>query len=199
MTAVVIQMSMSLDGFVAGPNDGDANGLGDGGEVLHEWLFAGGSAPGEDLSGVDQEVFEDLRDSTGAMISGRRLYDITHGWDGSHPFGAIPTFVVSHSVPENVTAGATPFTFVADGIASAVTQARAAAGGKDVYVIGGASIDRQLLEAGLADELRIDLIPVLLGAGVRLFDKLSGGPIRLEQLRSTSSRDVTHLRYRVLP
>src|SRR5215467_15925987 len=81
MTDVIIQMSMSLDGYIAGPNDSDTNGLGDGGERLHEWLFAGG-APGEGLTGADQEIFDDLRRTTGAMLTGRRLYDITHGWEG---------------------------------------------------------------------------------------------------------------------
>jgi dihydrofolate reductase len=196
---VIIQMSMSLDGYIAGPNDSDVNGLGDGGEGLHDWLFAGGGTAGEGLSGADQDVIEDLRNRTGAMITGRRLYDITHGWQGTHDFGAIPAFVVSKDVPDEVPSGATPFTFVHDGIASVVAQAKKAAGDKDVYVIGGADIIRQLLDAGLADELRIDLIPLLLGGGIRLFDNLGKKPISLEQVRSTASGTVTHVRYRVLP
>lgn len=198
MTDVIIQMSMSLDGYIAGPNDSDTNGLGDGGERLHEWLFAGGG-PGEGLTGADQEIFDDLRRTTGAMLTGRRLYDITHGWEGTHPFGAIPTFVVSRDLPETIPTGETPFTFVRDGIASAVAQAKEAAGGKDIYVIGGAKTIRRLLDAGLADELRIDLIPLLLGGGIRLFDQLRRKPINLEQVRTTSSNAVTHVRYRVLP
>lgn len=199
MTDVLIQMSMSLDGYIAGPNDSDVNGLGDGGERLHEWLFAGGGPPGEGLAPADQEVFDDLRSRTGAMLTGRRLYDITHGWQGTHPLGAIPAFVVSRDLPEQIPSGATPFTFVHDGIASAVAQAKEAAGDKDVYVIGGANTIRHLLDAGLADELRIDLIPVLLGGGIRLFDGLARKPVSLEQVRSTSSSAVTHIRYRVLP
>jgi dihydrofolate reductase len=199
MTDVIIQMSMSLDGYIAGPNDSDTNGLGDGGERLHEWLFAGGGAPGEGLTAADQEVFDDLRSTSGAMLTGRRLYDITHGWQGTHPFGAVPTFVVSRDIPGEIPSGATPFTFVRDGIASAVAQAKEAAGDKDIYVIGGARTIRQLLDAGLADQLRIDLIPVLLGAGIRLFDQLDRKPINLEQVRSTSSNAVTHVKYRVLP
>lgn len=198
MTDVIIQMSMSLDGYIAGPNDSDTNGLGDGGERLHEWLFACG-APGEGLTGADQEIFDDLRRTTGAMLTGRRLYDITHGWEGTHPFGALPTFVVSRDLPEAMPTGETPFTFVHDGIASAVAQAKEAAGDKDIYVIGGAKTIRRLLDAGLADELRIDLIPLLLGGGVRLFDQLERKPINLEQVRATSSNAVTHVRYRVLP
>jgi dihydrofolate reductase len=198
MSKVLIQMSMSLDGYVAGPNDSDVNGLGDGGQVLHQWLFAGG-APGDGLTGADQEVFDDLRGGIGAMVSGRRLYDITHGWEGSHPLGSLPTFVVTRSVPDVIPAGVTPFTFVTDGVASAVAQAKAAAAGKNVYVIGGASIDQQLLDAGLVDELRIDVVPVLLGGGTRLFGELRNAPVELEQIKVTSSKAVTHLRYRVLP
>jgi len=197
MTDVIIQMSMSLDGYVAGPNDSDANGLGDGGERLHEWMFAGAAGPGEGLSGPDREVFDVLRRETGAMISGRRLYDITHGWNGSHPFAGIPTIVITHHVPDEVPAGDTSFTFVTDGVAAGVAKARAAADGKDVYVIGGASIDRQLVEAGLADELRIDIVPVLLGGGIRLFDNLHQAPVELEQTAVTSGAAVTHLRYLV--
>ena len=133
------------------------------------------------------------------MLTGRRLYDITHGWEGTHPLGAIPTFVVTSHLPDEMPSGDTPFTFVRDGIASAVAQARAAAGDKDIYVIGGARTIKQLLDAGLADELRIDLIPLLLGGGIRLFDQLDSRPVNLEQVRSTSSNAVTHVRYRVLP
>jgi dihydrofolate reductase len=199
MSRVLIQMSMSLDGYVAGLNDSDANPLGDHGLRLHEWMFAGpGRPPGEELPKPDQQMFDELRSMTGAMICGRRLYDITHGWNGSHPFGAIPTFVVTRSVPDTVPTGTTSFTFVTEGIVSAVVQAQDVAGGKDVYVIGGASIDQQLLDADLADELRIDVVPVLLGSGIRLFDQLRRSPVDLEQVNVTPSQRVTHLRYRVL-
>jgi dihydrofolate reductase len=204
MSTVFIQMSMSLDGYVSGPNDSDVNGLGDGGERLHEWMFRGGGGeggPGEGVTGADKEILDELRGGTGAMISGRRTYDITHGWDGSHPIGGIPVFVVTHDVPDEVPVGATPFTFVTDGIASAVTGAKAAAGGKDVYVIGGASVDQQLLDARLVDELRIDIVPILLGGGVRLFEERRKEPtelpIELRQIDVRPSKDVTHFRYRV--
>lgn len=183
MSKVFIEMSMSLDGYVTGPNDGPERPLGDGGERLHEWMFGGDrSTPGGNLVGSDKKVFDELRDSAGAMISGRRLYDIVGGWGGSHPIGGIPVFVVS----------------VTEGIASAVAQAKEAAGDRDVYVIGGASIDQQLLTAGLVDELRIDVIPILLGGGIRLFDNIRQAPIELEQVQSTSSTHATHVRYRVL-
>jgi dihydrofolate reductase len=180
-------MSMSLDSYIAGPGDGV--------EPLHQWMLASGE-PGTGLNGADQEVFDELRTQAGAMICGRRLYDITRGWNGSHPFAGIPVFVVTHTAPAAVPAGATPFTFVTDGITSAVARAKQAAGGKSVYVIGGASIVRQLLDAGLVDELRIDLIPVLLGGGIPLFGKLHAAPAELEQVKVTASPShVTHLWY----
>jgi dihydrofolate reductase len=198
MSEVVIQMSMSLDGYVAGPNDGDMKGLGDGGERLHQWMFGGsGGGPGEGITGVDKEVLDELRSEVGAMISGRRLYDITHGWNGSHPFGGIPVFVVTHHVPSEVPSGATAFTFVTDGIAAVVARAKEAAGKKNVYVIGGASTDQQLLDAGLVDELRIDIVPILLGGGIQLFERSRQAPIGLVQTQVRPSKDVTHLRYRL--
>jgi dihydrofolate reductase len=197
--SVVIEMSMSIDGYIAGPNDGPSNGLGDHGAFLHHWMFGeGASAPGEGITGPDKQALDELRDGAGAMISGRRLYEITSGWRGSHPFGGIPVFVISHDVPRDVPKGRTPFTFVTDGVVSAVAQARAAAGDKDVYVIGGASVDQQLLDAGLVDELRIDVVPIVLGGGIRLFEKVSAAPIELEQLYVSSSAAVAHIRYKVL-
>ena len=174
MGSVIVEMSMSLDGYIAGPRDSDSSPLGDGG----------------------REVFDELRGETGAMVAGRRLYDITHGWSGSHPFTGIPVFVVTHAVPATVPAGTTPFTFVSEGVANAVARAQLAAAGKSVYVIGGASIGQQLLAAGLVDELRIDVIPILLGGGVSLFGEL-GAPRDLEQAKVTVANDVIHLRYRV--
>jgi dihydrofolate reductase len=157
----------------------------------------GVSVPGEGLSGVDQEQMDQLRSSSGAMIAGRSLYEITGGWGGSHPFGGIPLFVVSHSVPSDVPDGATPLTFVTDGVASAVDQARRAAGDRNVYVVGGANIDQQLLRARLVDELWITLVPILLGDGVRLFQETGDTSIALDQ-RSVTSSQVAHLRYEVL-
>lgn len=144
MGEVVIEMSMSLDGFICVPDGSDAGPPGAGVERLHEWMFGDGGEPGQGLTGADQEIFDELRGATGAMIAGRRLYDITHG-----------------------------------------------------CVIGGASIDQQILDAGLADELRIDVVPVVLGDGIRLFDQLRNTPIELEQVKVMSSRNVTHLRYKV--
>jgi dihydrofolate reductase len=189
MGAVIVAMSISLDGYVAGPNDDPGR--------LHEWMFgAGASVPGEGLSGVDRELMDELRGSSGALIAGRRLYDITGGWGGSHPFGDIPLFVVSHSVPSDVPVSTTPFTFVTEGVASAVDQARHAAGDKNTYVVGGANVGQQLLGAGLVDELWITVVPVLMGGGVRLFEETGDTSISLDQLSVTSSQ-VAHLRYKV--
>jgi dihydrofolate reductase len=190
MSAVVIAMSMSLDGYAAHPDDNPG--------ILHEWMFGDSAGdPGEGLSGPDKSLLDELRNTSGAMIAGRRLYDITHGWGGSHPFGGIPLFVVSHHAPDVIPEGSTPVTFVR-GVTSAVEQAVRAAGGKNVYVVGGASIDRQLLEAGLVDELWISVVPVLLGEGVRLFNGIGGTQILLDQQTVTASERVAHLRYRVV-
>jgi dihydrofolate reductase len=192
MSEVIIEMSMSLDGYISGPNDSDV-------DLLHTWMRGrSGDGPGEGLTGAGKEILDELRGETGAMISGRRLYDITHGWNGSHPFGGIPIFVVTRKVPDEIPSGSTPFTFVTDGVASAVAQAKQAADGKNVYVIGGASIDQQLLEAGLADELRIDVVPILLGGGIRLFADLGPQQIKLERTSVVASPFVTHLRFRVI-
>ena len=196
MGSVIVEMSMSLDGYIAGPHDSDANPFGDGGQRLHQWMF-GDDGPAAGLAGAGREVFDDLRGETGAMISGRRLYDVTGGWSGSHPFAGIPVFVVTHAAPAAVPAGKTPFTFVTEGVANAVARAQLAAGGKSVYVIGGASVVRQLLAAGLVGELRIDVVPVLLGGGVSLFGECAGAPVEMEQAKVTVADDVTHLRYRV--
>jgi dihydrofolate reductase len=192
MSEVIIEMSMSLDGYISGPNDSDV-------DRLHKWIFGGdGDGPGEGPTGADKEILDELRRETGAMISGRRLYDITHGWNGSHPFGGIPVFVITRNAPDEIPSGSTPFTFVTDGIASAVAQAKEVAANKNVYVIGGASIDQQLLQAGLADELRIDVVPILLGSGIRLFADLGPRQIELERTSVVESPFVTHLRFRVI-
>jgi dihydrofolate reductase len=192
MSDVIIQMSMSLDGYISGPDDSDI-------DRLHQWMGRGdGDGPGESATGADRELLDELRSESGAMISGRRLYDMTHGWNGSHPFGGIPVFVVSRNIPDEIPTGSTPFIFVTDGIASAVAQAKEAAAGKNVYVIGGASIDQQLIAEDLADELRIDVVPILLGGGIPLFADPGTQQIELERTSVVASPFVTHLRFRVI-
>jgi dihydrofolate reductase len=132
----------------------------------------------------------------GAFVTGRKTFDITDGWGGSPPLG-VPTFVVTHSVPRDWVYEGSPFTFITDGVESAVEQARAVAGDKDVAV-GAASIAQQRIRAGLLDDIHVDLVPVLLGDGVRLFDHLGTGPIELERTRVIEAPDVTHLTFRVV-
>ncbi len=202
MGKVLFEITMSLDGYVAGPNDGPELGLGEGGERLHEWVFGlaswrepHGLAGGE--TNVDSEVLDETVKATGAVIVGRRMFDNAKGWGEEPPFH-VPVFVLTHEAREDLVKGDTTFTFVADGIESALEQARAAAGDKDVRIAGGANAVGQFIEAGLVDELQIHLAPVLLGEGVRLFEGIDPESVKLERTRVIDSPRVTHLRYRVV-
>jgi dihydrofolate reductase len=193
---------MSLDGFIAGPNDRPGNGLGDGGERLHQWVYklASWREP-HGLSGGetnrDSEILEEAFKNVGAIVLGRRMFDNAEGWGDVPPFH-VPVFVLTHEAREKlVKEGGTTFTFVTDGIESALAQARAAAGDKDVAIGGGANTIQQFIAAGLLDEIQIHLVPVLLGDGIRLFEQLGGEPIELEGTRVVASPDVTHLRFDV--
>lgn len=191
---------MSLDGFIAGPNDVPGNALGDGGERLHALMFSG-LTPSEhneffEPAERSREVFDKWIEDLGAIVTGRRTYDLVNEWEGTHPLG-VPVFVLTHEAPETVPEGETTFTFVTDGIESALSQAMAAAGDNKVQV-GAANVAQQYLRAGLLDEIQVHVVPVLLGAGVRLFDQLGDEPIELEQTRVIESTGVTHLRYRVV-
>jgi dihydrofolate reductase len=205
MSKVVLELSMSLDGFIAGPNDGPDNGLGDGGDALFKWYSSGDTdfpLPGTDMVfKISRASAEFLRPSwmnIGASVAGRRTFDIAHGWGGNPPGGADePHFVVTHTVPQEWVKPGSPFTFVTDGVESAVRQAKEAAGGKNIDLMG-ASIAQQCLNAGLLDEIQVDLAPVLLGGGVRLFDHLDSAPIELEPIAVVQGLGVTHLRYRVV-
>jgi dihydrofolate reductase len=214
MTMLTCEISMSLDGFVAGPNPSLEQPLGAGGERLHEWLFGlasfrerHGLAGGE--VNADSELLDESLARTGATLMGRRMFSggsgpwdadpNADGWWGDDPPFHTPVFVLTHHPRETVVKeGGTTFTFVTDGIESALEQARAAAGGKDVALGGGAEVVRQYLQAGLLDELRIHLVPVLLGSGVRLFEPLGIEPAQLEVTSVLPSSAVTHLTYRVL-
>jgi dihydrofolate reductase len=195
--------SLSLDGFIAGPNDGPEAPMGDGGEQLLAWYSAGDTEyvlPGTEMvfrvSPRSAELLRETRGTTGALVTGRRTFDLTGGWGGGHPLG-VPVFVLTHTVPQEWVYEGSPFTFVTDGLESAVEQARAAAGEKDVGVIG-ASLVQQCLRAGLLEEIHVDLAPVLLGGGIRLFDHLGAGPIELEITRVIEGIGVTHLTFRVV-
>ena len=200
MGKVTADISMSLDGFIAGPNDVPGNGMGEGGERLHEWVYdlASWREP-HGLSGGetnrDSEILEEASQNVGAIVLGRRMFDNAEEWGDEPPFH-MPVFVLTHEAREKLDKkGGTTFTFVTDGIESALAQARAAAGDKDVAVGGGANTIQQFMAAGLLDELQIHLVPVLLGDGIRLFDNLGAAAIELEGTRVVASPDVTHLRF----
>jgi dihydrofolate reductase len=214
MTKLVCDISMSLDGFVAGPDQTLEHPLGEGGEQLHEWVF--GLASWRERHGLeggtsdaDSEVVQETVDRTGATVMGRRMFSggagpwqddpNADGWWGDEPPFRTPVFVLTHHARETVTkAGGTTFTFVTDGLGVALEQAQAAAGDKDVAIAGGASVVQQALDAGLLDELQIHVAPVLLGGGIRLFGDLRTEGIKLESTRVIESPGVTHLRYRVV-
>jgi dihydrofolate reductase len=203
MRKVSMGLSMSLDGFIAGPNDGPERPLGEGGERIFAWYSGGDTEyrlPGTEMvfriSLQSAELLREAHSKMGAFVTGRRTFDITNGWGGSPPLG-VPTFVVTHTVPQEWVYEGSPFTFVTDGVESAIEKAREAAGDKDVAV-GAASIVQQCIEAGLLDEIHIDLVPVLLGGGVRLFDHLGTEPIDLERTRVIEAPGVTHLTFRVV-
>jgi dihydrofolate reductase len=195
MGKVVFNMSMSVDGFVAGPND----------EVdrLFGWYFSGDTEltfPGTDMvfkvSQPSAKSFQDAAMRVGAIVTGRRTFNVAGAWGGKPPLG-VPHFVMTHSVPQEWVYPGSLFTFVTDGIQSAVAQAKQAAGEKDV-AISTASTLQQCLQVGLLDEIHIDLVPILLGAGVRLFDNLGPEPIDLERIKLIEGTDVIHLGYRVV-
>jgi dihydrofolate reductase len=202
MGKVTVDMSMSLDGFIAGPNDGPGQELGEGGMQLHEWVFglAGwrkrhGLEGGE--TGPDDEMMEEASSNVGAVVMGRRMFDLGEGPWGDEPPFHVPVFVLTHRARDSVAKeGGTSYTFVTDGIESALEQARAAADDRDVALAGGANIVQQYLRAGLVDQIQLHVAPLLLGAGRRLLDE--AGRATLEATRVVESPGVTHLRYRVV-
>jgi dihydrofolate reductase len=201
VTKVVIDMSMSLDGFVAGPDDGKDYPLGrHGGEHVFDWYFSGDKELHDPLfrpaPGANTDEVERMFAESGAFIFGRRTYEIANGWGGRHPVNGVPTFVLTNNPPADYPRGPSNLTFVTDGIESAIEQARAVAKGKDIK-LGGASPGKQALAAGLCDEILIHLAPYLVGGGVRLFDALPDG-VRLDKLSVTDGPFATHLRYRVV-
>jgi dihydrofolate reductase len=200
MSEVYAQLSMSLDGFVAGPNDSPANGLGDGGERLHEWVVATASWRRQHglECGVETEESRLLVsfDRDGAIIMGRRMFD--HGeepWGPEPPFRK-PVFIVTHREREPIVKGETTYTFVTDGIERTLELAREAAGDKDVQLAGGGQIVSQYLAAGLLDEIHVHVAPVILGGGPRLFDAPGLEKVELEPVEVLAAPRATHIRYR---
>ena len=196
MAKVLASITISVDGYIAGPDDGPGKGLGEGGERLHAWVFGGIWTYGEERRGqmtADDAVwFGEAMTNIGAVIGGRWTYEAAEHWGDSNPFG-VPFFILTHR-PEEEPAGR-QFRFVA-GIREAVERALDAADGKDVQVMGGADVIRQALEADLVDELMIIVSPLILGGGKRLFDGFTKS-IELEQAGMRQSAWATFLQYRV--
>jgi len=183
MGKVTLDMAMSLDGFISGPNNEDGG--------LHDYFFS--------PAGATAEVIEEGFKTTGAIVMGKRAYDVGAQQDGfvDNPY-QVPTFVLTTDAPKEVAEGAEAFIFITDGIESALNQAKAAAGDRDVVIGGGANIAQQFLKAGLIDEIQIHLVPVLLGDGIRLFGPIGTEQIELESTRVIESAAVTHLKFRVV-
>ena len=192
MSSSVLYMSMSLDGYIAGPNDEPSNPGGDGFDRLHEWI-AGPDGEYGRPSGPPGELFDEWN-ATGAVLAGRRTVEQVDHWGGDNHDG-VPIFVPSHRPPGPTVANYPLVTYVSDGIESAMAQAKAAAGGRDV-VVHGAYTAQRALEAGVLDEVQIHQIPVLFGGGRRLFDLLPSR-VELEIVRVIDTPEATHIRYRV--
>jgi len=214
MSTFRCDISMSADGFVAGPDQSDENPLGVGGEGLHDWvvsLAAWREAHEKEGGEVNEStrVIEESRENVGAAVMGRNMFGPPaggdwgdgqwKGWWGDNPPYHYDVFVVTHHPREAVEMeGGTTFHFVTDGIERALERAKEAAGGQDVALWGGADIINQYLAAGLLDELELHVVPVLLGGGARLFDNLGGAEIKLEQVRAIEAPGVVHVKYRVV-
>ncbi len=215
MARLTLDITMSLDGFIAAPNASLEHPLGEGGERLHEWAFAAqswreqhGLEGGE--ANEDSEILEEATKATGAVIMGRKMFSggegpweddpNADGWWGDDPPFHVPVFVLTHHARETKPMeGGTTFTFVTDGIESALEQARGVAGEKDVAIAGGANVVQQYLNAGLLEEMQIHVAPLLLGGGVRLFeDHVGDQQPEVQATRVIESPSVTHLKYRVM-
>ncbi len=190
MARVICDISMSLDGYVTGPNDSRENPFGDGADTLHDWLF-------KDPTDDDKAILQEALESCGAVVMGRKSFDKNEGdggWGDGGPVGDVPVFVVTHNAP---TATYPPvYTFVTDGVKSAIEQAKEVAGDKFVG-LHGATVMQQGLPLGLVDEIHVHVVPLLIGGGTRLFDTLPSA-IRLERVSAVATPQATHLRFRVV-
>lgn len=214
MSKLRCSITMSLDGFVAGPNQSAENPVGEGGLRLHDWVFPtktfralhGGGEGGD--TGINDDVLREAFDNVGATIMGRNMFgptrgqwgrDAWKGWWGNNPPFQHPVFVLTHHEREALAMqGGTTFHFITDGIKSALTLALRAAGGRDVTLGGGASTIQQFLAAGLIDEMEIHFVPLLLGVGERLLDRIDARDVKLEIIRTIAGPGVTHVKYRVV-
>jgi dihydrofolate reductase len=211
MSKLRFEISISLDGYVAGPNQSEENPLGEGGEQLHEWVVglaawreSHGREGGE--TNASTPLVEESQSGVGAVVMGRNMFgggpgpwgeDPWQGWWGDEPPFRTPVFVLTHHEREPLSLGETTFTFVTAGIESALEQANEAAGELDVHLGGGAETARQCLAAGLVDQMQLNVVPVLLGGGERLFEGGAGAGLGLEQVLAVEAPGVAHLRYRV--
>ena len=196
MSATVLYMSMSLDGFIAGPNEGPDNGLGDGGHRLHEWAMTGGDVDLQgtsDQGGANGQIVDEFM-STGAVVAGRGTFEPAGGWGGDH-HGGVPIWVLSRHEP-GIDVSRWPLVTYVDDVTTAMAEAKRAAGDRNVLV-HGAAVARLALAAGVLDELEIHLVPVLFGQGRRLFEGLPAEQIELVRTRVLEGDGVTHVHYRV--
>jgi dihydrofolate reductase len=195
MGKVTAQFTMSLDGFIAGPNDDVSQ--------IFRWYSSGdtdfqasSTDPVFKISRASAELLRKEWGKFGAIVTGRRDFDVSKAWGGNCPLG-VPIFIVTHNAPQEWVKEGSPFTFVMDGVESAIEKAKQVAGDRNVSV-GGSTIIQQCLKGGLLDEIQIDLVPILLGAGIRLFDHLGTESIELENIGVIEGSGVTHLRFRVI-
>ena len=214
MSKLQFNITTSLDGYVAGPNQSLENPLGEGADHLHDWAVTtkffraihGDTSGGE--TGINNDVLRQAFENIGATIMGRNMFgpvrgpwgkDAWNGWWGDNPPFHHPVFVLTHHEREPLSMkGGTTFFFVTDGAESALKQARQVAGGKDVMLGGGANVGQQYLAANLIDEIQIHLVPLLLGDGTRLFDNVDAQRVKLAPIRTVAGPDVTHLQYRFI-
>ena len=204
MGKVTTGFSMSLDGFVAGTNDGPDNPLGDGGDRLFKWYFSGDAThevPSGNgtfrMSKDGADMVQEASQSAGVLVTARRTFDIARAWGGKHPMN-VPIVVVTHEVPQEwANKPGSPFTFVTDGVISAIEKAKQIAGDKAV-VVGAPSVVKECIQAGLMDEIHIDLIPTLLFGGISLFDHLGIQPVDLQITEVNATEEVVHLTFRVV-
>lgn len=186
MQKTVIEITMSLDGFIAGTGITKANPMGEGGQRLHDWFF-------KNKTTTDEALLEEMLDNIGAVIVGSGTYDtaIEDAWGGENPF-TVPVFVVCHQLPGIKVKG---FTYIPNGVVATLDEAKAAAGNKDVLIMGGANIIQQYLRLRLFDALHIHIAPVLFGAGTRLFDHIDSNKIELNKLKAIDTPGATHIYY----
>ncbi len=193
MGKVIFDITASLDGFVAGPNDSPEQPMGEGGMRLFDWYFTDQEAS-RSPEAMDPEIREQAAQAVGVVVAGRRTYENAHGWNGEHPLH-VPVFVVTHDPPK--LNGNFKGSFVIDGVENAIEQAQTIAGDR-IVAVASPSVAQQCLQAGLLDEISVHIVPVLLGGGVRMFPALDTHPIELECTGVTNTPKVTHMTYRVV-